>query len=194
MRSESAPDKRELRQKLRATLKEIPEAEVRAASVHACELLRQQSVWKNAEAVLFYVPLPGEVDLSPLLEAGLREGKTIAVPQFVKGTGLYDACQIRELTSDCSPGQFGISEPGAHCARFPLNRLDLALVPGVGFDAAGHRLGRGRGFFDRLLVQIRGIKCGVAFDQQIVERIPAEGHDVRMNFILTPTRWLKISE
>jgi 5-formyltetrahydrofolate cyclo-ligase len=70
----------------------------------------------------------------------------------------------------------------------------LVLAPGVGFDAAGGRLGRGRGFYDRLLAHISGIKCGVAFDPQLVERIPMERHDARMNCILTPTRWLEISE
>ena len=78
------------------------------------------------------------------------------------------------------------------CARFPLKHLDLALVPGVGFDVTGHRLGRGRGFYDRLLAEFSGIKCGVAFDHQFVAQIPAEKHDVRMNCILTPTRWLEI--
>lgn len=189
-----ASNKRELRQKLRAIIQALPEAASRTASAQACELLRQQPIWQNASAVLFYAALPGEIDLSPLLAEGLREGKNIALPQFDKARGVYDACQIREVACDCAPGKFGINEPGAHCARFPLKRLDLVLAPGVGFDSAGRRLGRGRGFYDRLLAQIEGIKCGVAFDQQIIERVPAEGHDMRMNFVLTPTRWLKISE
>ena len=74
-----------------------------------------------------------------------------------------------------------------------LNSLDLVLVPGLGFDAAGHRLGRGRGFYDRLLVQIAGTKCGVAFDEQMRPSIPAEQHDILLNCILTPTQWLEIS-
>jgi 5-formyltetrahydrofolate cyclo-ligase len=194
MSLEPAPDKRELRQKLRAVLKTMPEAKGSAVSLCACDLLRQQSAWKSARAVLFYAPLAGEIDLSALLEEGLRAGKTIALPRFIKETGAYDAFQIRDAAGDCAPGKFGISEPMAHCATFPLKRLDLLLVPGVGFDVTGHRLGRGQGFYDRLLAQISGIKCGVAFDQQLVERIPGERHDVRMNCILTPTRWLEISE
>jgi len=66
-------------------------------------------------------------------------------------------------------------------------------VPGLGFDLSGHRLGRGRGYYDRLLAGIAGVKCGVAFDPQVVAQIPAERHDVNMNFILTPTRWLEFS-
>jgi 5-formyltetrahydrofolate cyclo-ligase len=149
---------------------------------------------KRARAVLFYAAIAGEIDLSPVLEEGLRAGKAISLPRFVRETGAYDAFQIRDAAGDCAPGKLGISEPTAQCARFPLKRLDLVLVPGVGFDVAGCRLGRGQGFYDRLLAQISGIKCGVAFDQQLVERVPRERHDVRMNCILTPTRWLEVSE
>jgi len=187
-------DKHELRRKLRGVLKTLHDAETTAASWRAQAVLREQSVWKNARAVLFYAPLAGEIDLSPMLEDGLGAGKVIALPRFASETGAYEACRIRGAAGDCAPGKFGISEPTTQCAPFPLKQLDLVLVPGLGFDSAGHRLGRGQGFYDRLLGQIGGIKCGVAFDQQIVERIPGEKHDVRMNCILTPTRWLEISE
>jgi 5-formyltetrahydrofolate cyclo-ligase len=73
-----------------------------------------------------------------------------------------------------------------------LNRLDLALVPGVGFDADGRRLGRGRGHYDRLLAQVAGTKCGVAFDEQMAPEIPVAPHDVILNRIVTPTRWLEV--
>ena len=192
MSLERAPEKRELRRKLRALFKTMTDAEVGDASSRACALLRQQSVWKAARAVFFYAAMPGEINLSPLLEEGLRAGKIIALPRFMAETGDYAAFQIRDAARDCAPGAFGITEPTAQCASFPLKRLDLALVPGVGFDLAGRRLGRGRGFYDRLLAQFSGIKCGVAFDGQLVERIPEERHDMRMNCILTPTRWLEI--
>jgi len=69
----------------------------------------------------------------------------------------------------------------------------LILIPGIAFDLHGRRLGRGKGFYDRLLTEIRGVKCGIAFDEQIVEKIPVEPHDVRMDFILTPTRFAEIT-
>ena len=193
MNVEPALEKRELRQNLRALLKTLPGTERSESSSRACALLRQQSVWNGARTVLFYAPLAGEVDLSPMLEEGLRAGKAIALPRFVEEKGAYEACQISDAAGDCAPGKFGVPEPAARCAPFPLKRLDLVLAPGVGFDLTGSRLGRGLGFYDRLLAQIDGIRCGVAFDRQIVEGIPTEKHDVRMNCILTPTRWLEIS-
>jgi 5-formyltetrahydrofolate cyclo-ligase len=74
-----------------------------------------------------------------------------------------------------------------------MNRLDFALVPGLGFTTDGRRLGRGKGYYDRVLAQVRGFKCGVAFDQQIVDEIPAEPHDAQLDCILTPTRWCRVT-
>ncbi len=141
----------------------------------------------------FYAPLPGEMDLTPLLTETLAAGKTAALPGYVMESGSYDAFVISDLKGDCAPGRFGIPEPKAGCARVALNRLDLALVPGVAFDATGHRLGRGQGFYDRLLAHTTAIKCGVAFEMQMVESIPAESHDIRMNCLLTPTHWRPLS-
>jgi 5-formyltetrahydrofolate cyclo-ligase len=185
--------KRELRRQLRSRLKTLTAEERRQASLAACALLRDQVEWRQAERVLFYAPMPEELDLTPLLTEALAAGKTAALPGFVLESGTYDAFVIRHLTDDCAPGKFGIAEPKPGCARLALNQLDLVLAPGVGFDVTGHRLGRGQGFYDRLLADITAVKCGVAFDLQMVERIPAQAHDVRMNCLLTPTRWRRLS-
>jgi len=184
--------KKELRARLRARLRDIPAPRRERDSAQARGLLARQRVWREAKAVLFYFPRPDELDFLPLLEQALAEGRTAALPRFIPETGRYAACQIENVSRDCAPGQFGLGEPAARCPIFPLNRLDLALVPGVGFDAAGHRLGRGRGYYDRLLAEAAGTRCGVAFDEQVVEEIPAEPHDVALNCIITPTRWMEI--
>jgi 5-formyltetrahydrofolate cyclo-ligase len=101
---------------------------------------------------------------------------------------------VKNLRSDIVTGQFGIREPDAKCVELPLNRLDLALVPGIAFDLQGRRLGRGRGFYDRLLADVGGVKCGIAFDEQMAGEIPAGPRDIRLNFILTPTRFVEIAD
>jgi 5-formyltetrahydrofolate cyclo-ligase len=193
MNSEIALQKRGLRSELRAQ-RNLPSGVDRTqASLRACEMLRLQSIWQRATSVLFYAALQDELDVSPLLEEALAGGKTVSLPRFIHETGCYAAFTIRHATQDCVSGKFGIAEPSERCPAFPLNRLDLVLTPGVAFDLAGHRLGRGQGFYDRLLAQASGIKCGVAYDEQIVRQIPAEPHDVHVNCILTPSRWLEIS-
>ena len=193
MSIESISEKAEWRRRFRVVLKGLSPAERDQASARARDLLRRQTVWQRAQAVLFYSPTPGELDLTPLLEEALRAGKAVALPRFINETGTYQAVAISDYHADCAPGKFGIGEPGEQCRPVSLKRLDLALAPGLGFDLSGRRLGRGQGYYDRLLAGIAGAKCGVAFDQQVVERLPAQRHDVSMNFILTPTRWLEAS-
>ncbi len=182
-----------LRATVVAELKQMTAAEHAAAALQACALLELQEVWRAAKAVLFYAPLPDELDVWRLLEDALAAGKTAALPRFDPEQNAYVACQIGRADTDLETGRFGIREPRGSCLRIPLNRLDLILVPGVAFDLNGRRLGRGKGYYDRLLATANGLACGVAFDQQIVRRVPSEGHDVRLSCILTPTRWHEVT-
>lgn len=188
----SSPSKIELRRRMRALLKAFSVSHSPDASAQAGELLRRQPAWKEASAILFYAALPGELDLWPLLEETLAAGKTAALPRFLPESGGYGICQIQGGAADCAPGKYGIAEPRDHCPPFPLNRLDFILAPGIAFDRSGHRLGRGQGYYDRLLAGTAAAKCGVAWDEQVLGPLPAESHDVRMNFILTPTQWLAV--
>ncbi len=132
--------------------------------------------------------MPEEPDVWPLLAEALAVGKITALPRYQRSAKNYVACRVQNLQSDIVTGYFGIREPAAPCPEIPMNRFDLILVPGVAFDWQGNRLGRGRGFYDHLLANVDGIKCGIAFDEQVADEIPAGPRDVRLNFILTPTR------
>lgn len=182
-----------LRKELLERLQNIPPTERGQFSARTCALLRTQSTWRTAKSILFYAPLPNEVDIWPLVSEALIANKIVALPGFDAEENSYVARQIGNLETDFERGQFGIREPKRNCPEIPLNRLDLALVPGLGFDLAGRRLGRGKGFYDRLLVHISATKCGVGFDEQIVREIPTEPHDVCLDCILTPTRWHEVT-
>ena len=184
--------KQELRRQIRERLEAMTEPQRATASEEARWRLETQPAWREANTVLLYAPMAKELDIWPLLEAALRTGKQAFLPRFERSKGNYIACCVVEPERDIQPGQFGIREPGQHCPEIPLNRLDLALVPGVAFDLHGRRLGRGKGFYDRLLAAVRGKTCGVAFDEQIVTEIPVEPHDVLLNCILTPSRWIQL--
>jgi len=183
--------KQELREEIRARLKTLTDVQRSALSSKACALLEKQNVWKNAKSVFFYAPLPEEIDIWPLVRDSLGAGKLVCLPRFDAATNRYVACQIQNLAGDVISGRFGIREPISQCPTIPLSKLDLALVPGVAFDLRCRRLGRGKGFYDRLLADASGVRCGVAFDEQIVAEIPVEPHDVSVDCLLTPTRWLE---
>jgi 5-formyltetrahydrofolate cyclo-ligase len=182
--------KASFRQQVRERLNGMTPPQREAASTQICARLRQQAVWKSAGSILFFAPLPGEPDIWPLLEEALRAKKTVALPRFSATSQTYLAARVRHLQSDISVGYFQIREPVARCAEVALSRLDLILVPGMAFDLQGRRLGRGKGFYDRLLAEVHGVKCGVAFDEQIVDAIPVGRLDVRLDCLLTPTRWV----
>ena len=193
-KSESAGvsrEKMELRRELSGKIQGLSELSRMEASAQACALLRRQKRWSDAQAILFYAPISHELDIWPLLTEALAVGKLVALPQFNTGKGHYVACQIHDPARDLNAGRFGIQEPTSHCIPLPISRLDFILVPGLAFDLHGRRLGRGKGFYDVLLTVVRGFTCGVAFDEQIVNDIPVEPHDIRLNCILTPTRWIE---
>lgn len=184
--------KRALRQQVRAELGRLSPAERAAESARARARLAAQPLWQAAQSVLFFAPLPQELDVWPLLTKALSAGKKVALPRFVAETQTYEVCSIQNAESDLLVGHFGIREPNRHCARLGAGRLDLILVPGVAFDLRGARLGRGKGYYDRLLREWHGTTCGVGFDQQLIDEVPLEPHDALLDRLLTPTRWVEL--
>lgn len=158
-----------------------------------CEQLMADPLWHNAQSVLLFMPTRLEPEVTPLLDRALREGRRAALPRYRAADDAYEACWVERPEMDLAQGLYGIREPGKNCMPVAGNALDLILVPGIGFSPDGGRLGRGKGYFDQLLALIPGVKCGVAFDCQITSEVPMESHDVVLNCILTPTRWLKLT-
>ena len=178
-----------LRKEIRARLEQISPALRAVESIELCERLKAQI--PSARTILFFAPLPDELDVWPVLELSLALGVNCALPFFDAEKGIYGARQLQNLAADIVTGKFGVREPAAGCAEIPLNQFDLILVPGMAFDSCGNRLGRARGFYDRLLAEASGIKCGICHNFQLVEKIPTEPHDAKVNFILTPSRCVK---
>ena len=180
-----------MRKQIREALERISPAVRAVESIALCERLKPQL--QSARTILFFAPLPGELDLWPLLEESVRAGKTVALPWFDAPTQTYRARGVENPAGEMVTGKFGVREPASSCPEIPSDKFDLVLVPGVAFDLSGNRLGRGKGFYDRLLVKISGVKCGVGYDFQLRQKIPAEPHDARVNFILTPARGMKVT-
>lgn len=182
-----------VRRHVRVELERLSATDRAAAAARVCALLFRQPIWKNSRTVLLYAPLPDELDISAVLETALQDGKLAALLRYNRVQRNYAAFEVTNRQQDLQPGYFGVLEPGPQCREIPLNQLDLTLIPGVAFSFDGGRVGRGKGFYDRLLPLVSGVKCGVAFDHQVLPTVPLEPHDIRLNCILTPTRWLQIA-
>jgi len=178
-----------LRRQLREEACRHTPAERKVASEQICLRLREQESWQLARSILFFAPLVEEPDVWRLVSEALNEGKTVALPRYSRSRKDYEAGQIENPDRQLQIGYFGIREPDETCPIILWNKLDFVLVPGIGFALDGGRLGRGKGYYDRLLARVSGMKCGVAFDWQVTAKIPAEPHDIRLDCILTPTRW-----
>ena len=181
--------KSSLRSKIRTMLEKISPAVRAVESIELGERLKAQM--PSAHTILFFAPLPDELDVWPVLELSLALGTTCALPFFDAEKKTYGAREIKKLATDIVPGKFGVREAAFSCAEIPLDKFDLVLVPGMAFDLNGNRLGRGRGFYDRLLQTASGVKCGVCYDIQLLENVPTEPHDAKVDFVLTPNKCVK---
>lgn len=189
--SSPAELKAKARARLRQVLRTLPSPAQTDAPVAIALILVGQEVWLRAKTVLAYAAKGAEIDLLPAMIQGVEQGKIIGLPRFVSERAGYEIRRF-DPSRPLEQGAFGVLEPSPGAPLIPPNQLDLAFVPGLGFDLFGGRLGRGGGHYDRILAATRGHRCGVAWDVQIGPALPLEPHDIRMNSILTPTRWVDI--
>lgn len=146
--------------------------------------LEAHPTFKAADTILLYHSLKDEVDTHTFIQKWSKE-KNILLP-VVMGEDL----ELRRYTGpqDLAVGSYGILEPTGEIVTSYVS-IDLIIVPGVAFDKLGHRLGRGKGYYDRLLPKIpQAYKIGICFPFQLLEEIPAEPFDICMDEILTFTQ------
>ena len=149
---------------------------------HIVSALSESSYFKRARIILFYLPIHGEVDISQLFNK-YKGKKKFVLPRVCKN-GNLNLHFITDL-SETENGAFNIKEPLGNLKEASPKDLDLILVPGTVFAKDGHRIGYGKGFYDRLLKNTSAIKIGIAYEFQIVENIPAQSHDSPMDLIAT---------
>lgn len=134
---------------------------------------------RNSKKILLYHPMSDEIDVMKAVRKW-AETKEIYLPA-IEG----DDIVIRQYKSeqDLKIGKYGILEPVGAVLDNP-EEINLVIVPGRAFDIRGYRLGRGKGYYDRLLPKMRAIKIGVCFDCQYIFRVPAEEHDIPMDYVV----------
>lgn len=169
--------KKELRQQIRTQKRRLSAAELAVMSEDICSKVLALASWQEAGTLLLYYPLPDEVDVRLLIKDAFESGKKVLLP-VVKGDELE--LRLYEGEASLKEGAFGIMEPtGPLFAPIHYDEIELAIIPGMAFDSAGHRLGRGKGYYDRLLPNLRDAKLiGVCFPFQFLEEVPAEAHDI----------------
>jgi len=185
----TAEAKTALRRRLLAERSRLSAADREARSLRIAERLAALPAFVAAEQVALYAPLGAEVDTAELERRARAAGKQVAWPRIGSGRVLgFARCSRGELV----PGPRGALEPPPGAQPQPPGELDLLCVPGVAFDAALRRLGRGGGHYDATLpVAWRARKVGLAFELQVVEAVPAEPHDAPVDLVVTEARVLR---
>jgi 5-formyltetrahydrofolate cyclo-ligase len=185
----AAQEKVALRKHMREQLDGQSSADIRAKSAAIWERLSVMPEFAGAARLFLYISTMKEVDTHGLIRQLLAMGRELSVPCFERATRRYIPSVLHDFDTDLATGKFGILEPTLGAVRpAAAEEIDVVLVPGLAFDETGSRLGHGLGYFDRLLRQTSGVKIALAFNFQILDEVPAEAHDVRMDFIVTETR------
>lgn len=186
--------KKALRVAIRERLREMDDADRQAASARGCERLLGLPAIQAARTVLFYLPTRTEISPIAASEACREEGVTVALPRVDEGSNeisivAWDSGDRGDLVSDAA----GMLAP-ASGRVLRVGEIDAVVVPGVAFDREGRRLGRGGGFYDRLLVRLseRCPAIGFAFAAQLVDRVPEEPHDLRVAAVVTDAEIVEI--
>ena len=161
-------------------------------SVNIQEKLVKLNMFSRARCIALYSAIRNEVLTDTLANCALKMGKRVAFPR-IDGEEL-EFIEIVNLC-DLAPGTFGVHEPTGNI-RVTLNDLDLMVIPGVVFDRSGHRLGYGRGYYDRTLKNCpHSCKTiGFAYDFQLIDSLPiVEEHDQKLSLLITEKRVLNFS-
>lgn len=180
-------EKKKVREELKRERERLSPEQVRQASGKICMKLRGHLWFWHADTVCFYYPLGNEVDLLPLAKEALACGMKVAFPK-VHGEDM-DFYQVSSL-GDFAEGSFHVMEPMG--GSMIQSETPLVLVPGVGFDFYGNRMGYGKGYYDRYFSQHPFCrKVGIAYSQQLVESLPKCHYDVPMDGIVTEQGYYK---
>ena len=158
----------------------------------ALKLLLQGPQYQHSTCILAYAALPGEFSVDQLIQQALEAGKKIFLPKSYPKDCSMEFHRLENhlpYSQQIVCGSYGIREPLSSLEKYQESDKTLVLVPGLAFTRTGLRLGRGKGFYDRFLTQLNPEHCifmGVCHHWQIVEQLPTEETDIRLDFLLTP--------
>ncbi len=154
-------------------------------------------IYQQSTNIMLYVATKSEVQTQEIIESAQKDKKNIFIPLIIRGSNKLFPSLVRDFEKELIRGDLGIFQPSKEFYRLcPPDILDLVIVPGVAFTVQGYRLGRGGGYYDRFLSQLkpRTTSIALAFEIQILTEIPVEEKDTPVNYIITEKRVIKIRE
>jgi len=179
-------DKGQLRQSLRQRLLGITEAQRIEKSRKACRNLVSTEQFQNASTIMIYLSLPHEVDTAEVILRAWQLDKIVAVPKISWQQRHMLPVRIESLETGFSTEVAGLRNP-VKGLPVPFEEIDLVVAPALAYDRKGNRLGRGGSYYDRFFAnkQLKAVRCGLGFAEQIIESVPTTERDEPMDFLVT---------
>lgn len=180
-------EKDAIRKECSATRDAIPQEERQARSAKICQIAMGLNSFRYAQIILMYAPIKSEIDIMPIMQEALKQGKAVAFPK----------CNVEErimkfhfVTSeaDLEPCAYGIREPKEDMPVYdPENdkRMAICYVPGLAFDVYGYRLGYGKGYYDKFMNKFTGSTVGLVYTEFILGSLPRGRFDKHCDALLT---------
>ncbi len=183
--------KEQIRQEVTAKIAALAKSE-RTAKLRAIEnRLFEFANFLEARIVLLYVGGDHEIPTGSILKRTEDYGKILVLPVFENDRFSINLLKVDNLSEELVNGPRGVLQPDpGRCKRVPIDRIDIAIVPGIAFDEKGARIGTGRGYYDRLIPElaITTRKVSLAMEEQMVPQVPMEAHDKFVDIIITDSR------
>jgi len=191
------PSRLQLRREVLRQRDSLSECQRRVKSAAIVKRLLAMPLVIKAHTVFTYVNFRSEVETMPLIKPWLSLGKQVCVPLTIPDESRLEAYQVSDPDRDLHPGYCQIPEPDP--SRLPLvdpATIEIIVLPGSVFDVFGGRLGYGGGYYDRFISQQapNAMRIGLAFEQQIIERLPLLPHDQRLHALITEDRLFDFTE
>ncbi len=179
--------KQTLRKEISERLLSMPDSDLKKKSDAICKKIVETREFKNSDVVMLYLPMPYEVDIEPLIESCWQSSKRVLLPRILWQQKKMIAVEINSLGAELETSRIKNLKQPASSDAADEKEIDLIITPGLGFDMNGNRLGRGGGYYDKFFgcKKLRAIKLAVAFDEQIVDEIPTQEHDLKIDCIVT---------
>lgn len=169
----------------------LPKDEKDLNSKNIFKKLKRTDEFINSKNIMFYVATRNEVQTENMIKKSLSMGKNIFIPIMINDCNNLISSLLIDFDNELEKNNQGILEPKEEFKRiFPPEKLDLIILPGVAFDCKGNRIGRGKGYYDRFLKKVKpsAAKIALAYEIQIVEKIPKDINDISIHKIITENR------
>lgn len=186
-------NKNELRQKYRTLRDSFGEEFIENASILVCKTLAERQEFINADTVLFYYPVKNEISPLLIFDLCLKMGKTVAFPVCQAHNSTLVFKKVSSL-DDLSKSTFDLLEPNKNCEIITPSQNTVCIVPAIAFSRDGHRIGYGKGYYDRFLANFSGTSIGLSYSALVCNNFSQNDHDIPVDMIITEREVLKIAQ